>query len=156
MTTIYVDADGCPVKNEVYKVARRLAVPVRVVANSHMNVPENDLIRAVVVENTPEAADDWIAGEAGAGDVVITTDIPLADRCIKRGARVIDPRGGEFTPDSIGHAVAMRDLKNHLRAMDAIKGGPPPFDAKDRSRFLSRLDEVLQAIRRAEARASLK
>jgi uncharacterized protein len=149
VTKFYVDADGCPVKEEGYRVARRTGIAVHVVCNSPMNVPADPLLRRVVVGNTPEAADDWIAEHAGAGDIVVTTDIPLADRCLKRGARVLDPRGVEFTEDSIGGAMAMRDLMRDLRAMDMARGGPPPFTDRDRSRFVSRLHEVVQAVARA-------
>jgi uncharacterized protein len=146
---IYIDADGCPVKDEVYKVARRSGVRVHVVSNSPMFVPNKERIQQVVVGNVPEAADDWIAGHAGPGDVVVTADIPLADRCLKAGARAIDPRGREFTHDSIGGAIAMRELMKDLRAMDAVQGGPAPFTDRDRSRFLSKLHDVIEALGRA-------
>ena len=149
MTEIYIDADGCPVKDEVYRVAKNKGLFVHVVCNAYLNVPADSQINLVVVENTPEAADDWIAEQASAGDIVITTDIPLADRCLKRGARVLDPRGQEFDDDSIGRALAIRDLKSDLRAMNLVGGGPPPFGNKDRSRFLSRLHEVIQSIARS-------
>ena len=149
MTDIYVDADGCPVKEAVYRIARAKGITAYVVCNSLMNMPASEIIHRVVVGNTPEAADDWIAEHAGAGDIVITTDIPLADRCVKRGARVLDPKGGEFTEDSIGSAVAMRDLMRDLRSMDMTRGGPAPFTDRDRSRFVSRLHEVIQAVARA-------
>ena len=145
VTEVYIDADGCPVKEEVYRVARRKGIVVHVVSNARMNVPADERIRRVVVANSPEAADDWIAEHAGAGDVVVTTDIPLADRCLKRGAKVLDPKGNAFTEDSIGGAVAMRDLMRELRAMDLTRGGPAPFTDRDRSRFVSRLHEVIQA-----------
>ena len=152
MTAIYVDADGCPVKEEVYRAARKKGISVYVVCNSRMNVPDGEIIHRVVVGNTPEAADDWIAEHAGAGDVVVTADIPLADRCLKRGARVLDHRGAAFTEDSIGGAMAMRDLMKDLRAMDMTRGGPAPFTARDRSRFVSRLHEAIQAAARASRR----
>jgi uncharacterized protein YaiI (UPF0178 family) len=151
LTAIYVDADGCPVKAEVYKVARRKGVAVYVVCNTHMNVPTGETVHRVVVGNTPEAADDWIAEHAGSGDIVITADIPLADRCLKRGGRVLDHRGVAFTEDSIGRAMAMRDLMKDLRAMDLTRGGPAPFTDRDRSRFVSRLHEEIQAVARRES-----
>ena len=143
MAEILVDADGCPVKDEVYRVARRYSVPVKLVADSWMRVPEEGEFEFVVVRGDFDAADDWIAEHAGSEDVVITADVPLAGRCLKRGARVLSPRGREFTEDSIGEARAGRDLAAELRDMGIQTGGPPPFDRKDRSRFLQALDAVL-------------
>ena len=148
MRIIYIDADACPVKDEVYRVARRYEMQVAVVANAPMRVPGGALIELVVCPGFG-AADDWIAERAGLGDIVITADIPLAARCISREARVIDPKGRLFTESDIGSALAMRDLMNDLRQGGTITGGPAPMTAKDRSGFLSKLDEVVNAIRRA-------
>jgi hypothetical protein len=141
---ILVDADACPVKEEIYKVAFRHAVPVAVVSNSRLRVPEHPLIERVVVGDAFDAADDWIAERAGAGTVVVSGDILLADRCIKAGAAVIAPNGKPFTANSIGAAVATRAIMADLRAGagEGI-GGPAPFAKADRSRFLSSLDEAL-------------
>jgi uncharacterized protein YaiI (UPF0178 family) len=143
---IYIDADACPVKNETYKVAARYKISVVVVANSWMRVPENDLVKLQLVEGDFDAADDWIADKAGADDIVITGDILLASRCIEKGARVLGTRGKEFTEAGIGEAVAMRALKDELRQMGEITGGPPPMAKKSRSRFLSTLDQIVNAI----------
>ena len=148
MLTIFVDADGCPVKQEVYRVARRYALAVRVVANCQLNTPASPLIQPVVVANALDAADDWIAENAEVGDVVITTDIPLAARCLARGARVLGVKGRELTPDSIGDALATRELSQELREMGLATGGPALMSKKDRSRFLSSLDNVINAIKR--------
>ena len=140
---ILVDADACPVKDEIYRVAYRRAVGVKVVSNSHLRVPKHELIERVVVSDGFDAADDWIAGEAGALDVVITADILLAERCLKAGAAVISPTGKPFTSASIGGAVATRSIMADLRAGGDIVGGPAPFAKADRSRFLQALDEAL-------------
>jgi uncharacterized protein len=145
---IYVDADACPVKEEVYRVARRYGVKVFVVSNSPIRVPLEESIEAVVVRGGFDVADDWIAERAGEGDVAITADIPLAERCLRRGVRVIGPKGLEFTEDAIGNALATRALLDMLRQSGEFGGGPAPFAKADRSRFLSKLDEVLSAIRR--------
>src|SRR4051794_2142961 len=145
---IYVDGDACPVKEEVYRVAWRHGVKVLVVANAPMRVPTEDLIELVVVRGGFDAADDWIAERAGPGDVVVTADIPLADRGLKQGARVLGPKGDVFTEDSIGEALATRALLDMLRQSGQFTGGPAAFAQADRSRFLSRLDEALHAIRR--------
>ena len=147
-TTIYIDADACPVKDETYRVAGRYQLPVRVVANSHMRVPDSPLIGVMVVGNEMDAADDWIVENAGVGDIVITADILLAARCLGNGARVLGPKGKPFTEDCIGDAVASRELSQHLRESGLITGGPAPMAKKDRSRFLSKLDEMVNAIRR--------
>ena len=144
---IYIDADACPVKNETYKVAQRYSIPVCVVANSWMRVPENGLVTLQVVEGDFDAADNWIVSQAVPGDIVITGDILLASRCIESGARVLGTRGKEFTEAGIGEAVAMRALKDQLRQMGEITGGPPPMAKKSRSRFLSTLDEMVNEIR---------
>lgn len=146
--TIFVDADGCPVKNEIYRVAQRHQVPVVVVSNKALRVPESDGIAMQVVEGSFDAADDWIALRAAHGDLVVTADIPLAARCLKTGALVLDHRGGEFTDDMVGQAMAGRELMSHVRAMGGMTGGPSAFDAKDRSRFLHRLDESLRRLAR--------
>jgi uncharacterized protein YaiI (UPF0178 family) len=148
MLTVYVDADACPVKEEVYRVARRYGLRVAVVANAPLRVPADPLFELVVRPGFG-AADDWIAEQAGAGDVVVTADIPLAARCLTNEARVLDPKGRAFTDNDIGAALAMRDLREELRQGGAVTGGPPPMTAKDRSRFLSKLDKAANAVRRA-------
>jgi uncharacterized protein len=155
MTTleIFVDADACPVKDEVYRVAGRYGLKVHVVANSYMAVPAGPLIERVVVDGGFDAADDWIAARAGPGAVVITTDVPLASRCVKAGAAVIAPNGRAFTADSIGMALATRNLLQDLRASGEVTGGPKPFSKRDRSAFLSALDEVIVRLRRAAGHA---
>ena len=150
---IYVDGDACPVKEEVYKVARRHVVKVFVVANASMRVPTEELIELVVVKSGFDSADDWIVDRIGEHDLAITTDIPLADRCLQKGARVIGPKGNVFTEDAIGEALATRALLEMLRQSGTIGGGPAPFAKEDRSRFLAKLDEILHAIKRAQGRA---
>ena len=144
---IFVDADGCPVKQEVYRVARRHEARVTLVANSRMRVPEADGIELVVVGGRFDAADDWIVDHVGENDIVVTGDIPLASRCLPKGGQVIDHRGAAFSPESIGDALASRELMSHLRDMGGITGGPSTFQNKDRSRFLHRLDETILASR---------
>lgn len=148
---ILVDADACPVKDEIYKVALRHGVAVALVANSYLRIPEHPLISRKIVSDGFDAADDWIAAEAGPASVVITADIPLADRCLKAGATVIGPNGKPFTGDSIGGALATRAIKADLRVGVAGigAGGPAPFSKADRSRFLSALDGALVALKRA-------
>ena len=143
---IYIDADACPVKEETYKVAHRYSVNVCVVANSWMRIPNNERVTLEVVPGDFDAADDWIADRAGPGDIVVTADIPLAARCINSGARVLGTRGEEFTEAGIGDALALRALKDHLRQTGEIMGGPAPMDKKSRSRFLSSLDEMINAL----------
>ena len=151
---IFVDADACPVKDEVYKVAWRHNVPVSVVSNSAFRVPDHPLIERIVVSDGFDAADDWIAERADAATVVITGDILLADRCLKAGATVIAHNGRPFTPASIGGAIATRAIMADLRVgADGITGGPAPFAKADRSRFLQALDEVLVRLERALSRA---
>ena len=140
---ILVDADACPVKDEVYRVAFRRGVPVTVVSNARLRVPDHPLVERVVVRDAFDAADDWIASEADGHTLVITGDILLADRCLKAGATVIGPTGKPFTPGSIGHAVATRAIMADLRAGGDIVGGPAPFAKADRSRFLQALDDAL-------------
>ena len=149
---VFVDADACPVKDEIYRVARRYAIKVYVVSNSAMRVPPEDLIEAVVVRGGFDAADDWIAERVGPGDIAVTADIPLAGRCLERGARVLGPKGVEFQEDSIGNALATRALLEMLRQSGEFGGGPAPFAKSDRSRFLSKLDELVHAVRRPSRR----
>jgi len=151
MPRILVDADACPVKDEIYKVALRHGVEVVIVANSYIRIPEHPLISRRIVSDGFDAADDWIAGEANALSVVITADIPLADRALKAGARVLSPTGKPFTPDSIGGALATRAIMADLRVGVAGigAGGPAPFSKADRSRFLSALDTALVAVKKA-------
>jgi uncharacterized protein YaiI (UPF0178 family) len=148
MLRIFIDADGCPVKGEVYRIARRHLLDVTVVSNSRIRIPEEDRFTLVVVGDRFDAADDWIVEHAGADDIVIAADIPLAARCLKNGTVVLDQRGGAFTEENIGAALANRELMSHLRDLGNITGGPAPFAAQDRSRFLHRLDETIRAIRR--------
>ena len=147
---IYIDADACPVKEEVYRVARRYGIKVFVVANAPIRVPNEDLIELVVVRGGFDAADDRIVEDASAGDIVITSDIPLADRCIRSGARVLSPKGVEFTEDAIGNALATRALLDMLRQSGEFGGGPAPFAKVDRSRFLGKLDELIHTVRRGK------
>jgi uncharacterized protein YaiI (UPF0178 family) len=141
---LYVDADACPVKDETYRVAKRYALKVTLVSNSWMRIPSESWLELVVVQGDLDAADDWIAEHADSGDIVVSADIPLAARCLAKGARVLGPRGRDFTEDSIGDAVATRELLANLREGGALTGGPPPIDKRDRSRFLHRLDEMIQ------------
>jgi uncharacterized protein YaiI (UPF0178 family) len=145
---IYIDADACPVKEETYRVARRYGLKVFVVSNAPMRVPGADWLEAVVLPGEFGAVDDWIADRAKDGDIVITADIPLADRCLRSGAHVLGPKGYPFTEDSIGEALATRALTEELRQMGAVAGGPSALTKADRSRFLSRLDETVHAVRR--------
>lgn len=146
MREIFVDADACPVKDEVLRVAARHRLTVHMVSNSWMRLPEMPLIRRVVVTEGPDAAADWIAERIGAGDVAITADIPLASRCLKKGAQALAPTGKPFTGDGIGMALAMRDLMAHLRDSGEITGGPSSFSRQDRSRFLSALKESVRRL----------
>jgi uncharacterized protein YaiI (UPF0178 family) len=144
MIAIFIDGDACPVKDETYVVATRCGVPVALVANSHLHVPEGMGVEMIVVDQGLDAADDWIAQEAQPGDVVITADLPLAARCLEAGARVLGTNGHEFDGESIGGLLATRELKEHLRGAGVTTGGPAPMSAKDRSRFSSKLDELVQ------------
>ena len=151
---IYVDADACPVKGEVYRVAERhagkgLALSVYVVTNSFIAVPKDPMIERVVVGSDMDAADNWIAERAGCGDIVITTDVPLASRTVKAGAEVLAPTGRVFTEDSIGMTLATRNLLDELRSAGEVTGGPRPFSARDRSKFLSALDQTIERLKRA-------
>jgi uncharacterized protein len=148
MTSIYVDADACPVKSEIYRVAERYGLKVYVVSNSYLGVPRDPRIELVVVSDSFDAADNWIAERAGPGDIVVTADIPLAARCLKAGARVIGNTGKPFTEAGIGMALAMRDLSRHLRETGESKGYNAGFTRQDRSRFLQALEEAVQAAKR--------
>jgi len=152
-SAIFIDADACPVKTEIYRVAERYGLKVYVVANSIIAVPRDPRIERVVVSDSFDAADNWIAERCGSGDIVVTADIPLADRCLKAGAAVIGSTGVPFTTSSIGMALASRELMSNLRAMGEITGGPKPMTPRDRSRFLSALDETIQRLRRAGPKA---
>lgn len=148
-TKIYVDGDGCPVKDEVYKVAERYALQVVVVSNSWMRTPGEDWIRLEVVDDGFDAADDWIVEQLVENDIVVTGDIQLAARCLEKNARVVGHRGRIFHEDDIGQALAMRELFSHIR--DDLGGstrGPEPFEKRDRSQFLQSLDQIVNAIRR--------
>lgn len=145
---ILVDADACPVKDEIYKVAWRHTIPVTIVSNSHLRIPDHPLIDRVVVSDGFDAADDWIAQAATATHIVITADILLADRCIKAGASVLAPTGKAFTPNSIGAAIATRAIMADLRAGGDQIGGSPPFSKTDRSNFLQALDTLIVRMRR--------
>ncbi len=149
MLDVYIDADACPVREEVYRVARRCELKVCVVSNTVLRVPSAEWLKLVTVDGGFSAVDDWIAERAGVGDIVITADIPLADRCLRKGASVLGLKGYPFTENSIGEALATRELLDGLRQMGAVRGGPAPMTKQDRSRFLSRLDEIVQAIRRS-------
>lgn len=145
---IFIDADACPVKPEVYRVAGRYRLDVTLVANSWMRVPNEQWIALKIVKDGLDAADDWIVEHVQPQDIVVTADIPLASRCLKEGARVIGPTGKPFTENNIGQAVATRDLLSELRGAGEITGGPPQLKKSDRSRFLQQLDEIIQSIRR--------
>ena len=147
MSIIYVDADACPVKDEALRVAERHGVEIFYVSNAWMRLPEGPLVRRTVVAEGPDAADDWIAERIGPGDVAVTADIPLASRCLKAGAQVLGPTGKPFTDASIGMALAMRDLSQHLRETGESRGFNAAFTRKDRSRFLEALE---LAVRRAK------
>jgi uncharacterized protein YaiI (UPF0178 family) len=151
---LYVDADACPVKDEVYRVAARHGVPVIVVANSPMRMPPDANVRLEVVGSAFDAADDWIAERAGAGDIVITSDILLAGRCVQvgsgAGAFVLSPTGKPFTEDNIGTATVNREMMVDMRAMGEIRGGPPPFQKKDRGIFLQELEKAVVKMKRVK------
>ncbi len=148
MSKIFVDADACPVKNEIYKVAERYKIKVILVANTYLNLPLNPQLEMQVVDGGFDAADDWIVENCAAHDLVITIDILLAERCLKKTARVLNHKGDEFTEDNIGSAVALRELNQNLRHMGEIRGGPSAMDNKARSRFLGQLDVILQSFKR--------
>jgi uncharacterized protein len=148
---IYVDADACPVKDEIYRVAIRHGLPVSVVAGHFIRVPQDPLIERVAAGSAMDAADDWIAERAGSGDIVVTADIPLASRCVKAGAEVIAPSGKLFSEESIGMTLAMRNLMTDLRSSGEITGGPKSFSPRDRSAFLSALEQTIRRIQRRRA-----
>jgi uncharacterized protein YaiI (UPF0178 family) len=148
MTEIFIDGDACPVKDEVYAVAARIGLAVVVVANQRINVPADLGVEMVVVEKGADAADDWIAEEIRASDIVITADIPLAARCLEVGAFALGTNGREFTLDSIGSALATREIKASIRESGVSTGGPPPLTGRDRSRFSNALDRVVHAAMR--------
>ena len=146
---IFVDADACPVKDEIFRVATRCGLKVVLVSNSPLRIPRNPLFELVVVaKGLFDGADDLIVERITDRDIAVTGDIPLAARCLEKGARVLDAKGRVYSPESIGDALAGRELMTHLRAMGELGGGPPPFSARDRSMFLQRLDDLIQAIRR--------
>lgn len=147
-TTIYIDADACPVKDEAVRVADRHALAIHFVSNSFMRLPESANVQRIVVEDGPDAADDWIAERITPADICVTADIPLASRCLKAGAKVISPVGRPFTNANIGSALAMRDLNQHLRETGESKGYNANFSKQDRSRFLEALEQAVQDIRR--------
>ena len=149
-----MDADACPVKDEVYRVAARHGCPVFVVANQRINVPRSPLIEAKVVSGRFDAADDWIVEQLTPTDITLTSDIPLAARAIKQGARVLDPKGRVFTDDNIGDALASREISAFLRDMGAGGGGPAPYGPRDRSRFLQELENLIQAAKKQEQQAT--
>src|SRR5882724_848080 len=153
-TRIYVDADACPVKDEIYRVAARHGLPVSVVAGQFIRVPHDPLIERIAAGSGMDAADDWIAERAGKGDIVITSDIPLASRCVKAGAEVIAPNGKPFTEQSIGMTLAVRNLMTDLRSSGEVTGGPKSFAPRDRSAFLSALDQTIRRIQRQRAEPS--
>ncbi len=148
MSNIFVDADACPVKREIYRVAKRYALKVTLVSNSSMRIPHEAWLTLVVVDGQFNAVDDWIVEHVSENDIVISGDILLASRSLAKGAVVLDLRGGVFTEDNIGEALASRELLSHLRDLGTITGGPAPLERRDLSRFLQRLDETVQTIRR--------
>jgi uncharacterized protein len=153
LIAIYIDADACPVKQEIYRVAERrllksVALKVFVVSNNPIAVPRDEFVERVVVGSGMDEADNWIAERAGRGDVVITADVPLASRCVKSGATVIAPNGKLFTADSIGMTLATRNLMDSLRSAGEITGGPKPFSPRDRSSFLAALDQAIVRLKR--------
>jgi uncharacterized protein len=156
LPTLYIDADACPVKDEAYKVGVRYGLKVYVVANAFIQVPAHPLIERVVVDAGPDVADDWIAQRCGVGDIVVTQDIPLADRAIKAGSQAIGNTGRPFTKDSIGSALAGREIGEHLRSIGVATTGPKSFGPADRSRFLQELDAAVHRAKRALALAAAR
>ena len=153
MLDIYIDADACPVKQEVFRVAERCGLSVTLVANSWMRTPQNSWIKLVVVNDHLDAADDWIAEHAGENDIVVTGDIPLAFRSLKKGALALGTKGVEFTEDNVVGALAARDILAEMRESGTITGGPAQFEKKDRSRFLQSLDQMIRRVRQKNADA---
>ncbi len=147
MPRLFVDGDACPTKNEVYRVAQRHDLKVYVVSRGRLHVPSKGRVEHVRVAAGVDGADDWIAEHCGPGDIVVTADLPLAARCLARGARALAPNGTVFNEESMGEVLATRDLFEHLRQMGLAAGGPPPFSPGDRARFLARLGEAIQALR---------
>lgn len=148
MFKIYIDADACPVKEEIYKVAKRYDMIVYVIANQYLKVPLDINIRMEAVSGDFDAADDWIAERAADGDIVITSDLLLAERCVKNSASVVGPKGNELNSENIGQAIAGREMATHLRDLGESGTGPSPMDKKARSLFLSKLDQVIQRIKK--------
>jgi uncharacterized protein YaiI (UPF0178 family) len=148
---IYVDADACPVKDDIYEIAARHRLPVTVVAAGFIRVPPEASIERIAAGAGLDAADDWIAEHAGSGDIVITADIPLASRCVKAGAAAIAPTGRAFTEESIGMTLAVRNLMHDLRSVGEVTGGPRPFSPKDRSAFRAALDQTIRRLQRVRA-----
>ncbi|GGF02105.1 UPF0178 protein [Aliidongia dinghuensis] len=149
MVELYLDADACPVREEAYKVADRHGLVVHVVTAGNVRVPWHPLKRLVLVEAGPDAADDWIAERIRPGDICVTSDVPLAARCLKAGGQAVGPTGRRFTPDNIGEALAARELARHLRELGEPGGGQRPLAARDRSRFLDALEQLVQAGKRS-------
>jgi uncharacterized protein YaiI (UPF0178 family) len=148
MLDIYIDADACPVRKEIFGVAERHGLTVFVVTQGNIRVPIDPRLRLVLVAEGADAADDWIAERVGSGDICVTADVPLAARCLKRGANALGPTGRRFTADNIGTALATRDIAAHIRESGGQSGGPRPLAQRDRSRFLGELDGLINAIRR--------
>lgn len=148
MTRILIDADACPVKAETYRVAKRYELNVILVSNMWIRIPTEPWLEQIVVNDHPDAADDWIAENTTHQDIVITADIPLAGRCLEKNARVISPRGRYYTENDIGEALSNRNLREQLRDMGIMTGGPKPFSKQNRSHFLQRLDQLIQQIKR--------
>ena len=149
MTTIYVDADACPVKEETLRVAERHGLLTYIVSNSGMRVPRSPLVRQMIVPEGPDAADDWIADHIGRAEICVTNDIPLAGRCLKEGAFAIKPNGNTFTNDNIGMALATREIMEGIRNAGEMTGGPPLFSKADRSKFLDRMEMIVQEARKS-------
>lgn len=145
---IYIDADACPVKEEIYRVAERHGVPVTVVAGGYIRIPQHPLISRIAAGSAMDAADDWIAAQVDRASIVVTADVPLASRCVKQAATVLAPTGKPFTEDSIGMALAVRNLMTDLRSSGEITGGPRGFSPRDRSTFLSALDQAVRRVKR--------
>ncbi|MBC7420614.1 MAG: YaiI/YqxD family protein [Bdellovibrio sp.] len=149
MLNIFIDADACPVKEETYRVADRCQLKVILVANQPMRIPEDLRYELKVVKGNFDAADDWIVENVSRGDIVITSDILLADRCLKKQARVLGPKGEEFTEDNIGGAIAMRELMGNIRSFGEVKGGPSAMNKNHRSNYLAKLDQIIQQLKKS-------